>query len=108
MVCAPCERPGSTVTIARCRGLANHETCERGWRQPASRAVVVSCRQWNCWVGVAGCALGGGGGSVLGLFSLTVFLRLCAVVSLQRVGERGVYRKGGTWYAITFRCPGAE
>jgi hypothetical protein len=39
---------------------------------------------------------------------LTVLLCLCVVVSLQRVGERGVHREGGAWYAVTFRCPGAE
>jgi hypothetical protein len=39
---------------------------------------------------------------------LTVLLCLCVVVSLQRVGKRGVHHEGGAWYAITFRCPGAE
>ena len=39
---------------------------------------------------------------------LTVLLCLRIVVSLQRGGERGVHREGGTWYAITFRCPGAK
>jgi hypothetical protein len=58
--------------------------------------------------GDCGCVLRDGGRSVLGLFSLTALLCLCVVVSLQRVGERGVYREGGAWYAIMFRCPGAE
>ncbi|HEX7093135.1 MAG TPA: hypothetical protein VF205_05610 [Nitrospiraceae bacterium] len=39
---------------------------------------------------------------------LTILLCLCVVVSLQRVGERGVHRESGAWYAIMFRCPGAE
>ena len=39
---------------------------------------------------------------------LTVLLCLCVAVPLQRVGERGVHREGGAWYAIPFRCPGAE
>ena len=50
-------------------------------------------------------ATNGNVGQTLGLTGL---LCLCVVVSLQRVGERGVYHDGGTWYAITFRCPGAE
>ena len=39
---------------------------------------------------------------------LTVLLCLCVVVSLQRVGERGVHREGGARDTIPFRCPGAE
>lgn len=30
------------------------------------------------------------------------------VVVFQRVGERGVYRERGAWYAVAVRCPGAE
>lgn len=48
------------------------------------------------------------GAPILGLFSLIVVLFLGVVVSLHRVGSRGVHREGGTWYAITFRRPGAE
>ena len=40
---------------------------------------------------------------------LTVLLFLGVVVSFQRAGERGVfYAEGGTWYAVTIRCPGAQ
>jgi hypothetical protein len=39
---------------------------------------------------------------------LTVLLCLCVVVTLQRLGERGVHREGGAWYAVTFPCPGAD
>src|SRR5580765_876552 len=39
---------------------------------------------------------------------LTVSLCLCLAVSLQRVWGRGLHRDGGSWHAITFRCPGAE
>ena len=99
--------PGSTVTITRCYGLANHETDKRGWRQPASRAVVVSCCQRNCWVGIAVAPCGKVDDRYLDCW-LTVLLCLCVVVFLQRVGKRGIPREGGAWYAITFRCPGAE
>ena len=33
---------------------------------------------------------------------------VCVVVSIQRVGERGLQREGGAWYAMTFLGPGAE
>ena len=59
-------------------------------------------------MGITGCALWEDGLSVPGLFILTGLLCFCVVVSLQRVGERGVHREGVAWYAITFRCPGAE
>jgi hypothetical protein len=39
---------------------------------------------------------------------LTVLLSLWVVIPFQRVGERGVHGEGGTWYAITIRCPGAK
>ena len=71
-------------------------------------AQSLSRGQWNCWVGIAGCALWEGKQSAPGLLGLAVLLCLCVVVSLQRVGGRGVHREGGAWYAITFRCPGAE
>jgi hypothetical protein len=95
------------MTIARCRGLANQETGEQGRHQPASRAVVVLCCQWNCGWGllIATC----GKVDKLSLdCCLTILLCLCVIVSLQRDGERCVHGEGGTWYAITIRCPGAE
>ncbi len=39
---------------------------------------------------------------------LTVLRCLCVVVSFKRVGKRCVHGEGGTWYAITIRCPGTE
>ena len=39
---------------------------------------------------------------------LTVLFCLCVAVPLQRVGERGVHREGGAWYAIMICCPGAK
>ena len=39
---------------------------------------------------------------------LTILWCLCVVVSLQRVGKRGVHREGGAWYAIMICCPGAK
>lgn len=42
-------------------------------------------------------------------YYLTVLLFFGVVVPFQRAGERGVfYGEGGTWYAITIRCPGAK
>lgn len=43
-----------------------------------------------------------------GLLGLTSLLCVWVVVSLERVGERGVHREGLAWYAIAVRCPGAE
>ena len=39
---------------------------------------------------------------------LTILLCLGVIVSFQRDGERCVHGEGGIWYAVTFRCPGAE
>ena len=50
----------------------------------------------------------GKGGDLFSDCCLTALLCLCAAVPLQRVGDRGVHREGGAWYAIPFRCPGAE
>ena len=58
--------------------------------------------------GDCGCALWKGGRSVPGLLGLIILRCLCVVVFLQRVGERGVHRESVAWYAIMFRCPGAE
>lgn len=39
---------------------------------------------------------------------LTVLLCLWIVVSLRRVGKRGVYHEGGAGDTISFRCPGTK
>ena len=95
------------MTLSRYRGLANPETCERGWHQPRRAQSLYRAASGTVGWGLPVVSCGKIDDLSLDC-CLTVLLCLCVVVPLQRVGKGGVHPEGGVWYAITFRCPGAE
>ena len=100
-------RPESTVTISTCREIANHETCERGRHQPASRRSLYCAASGTVRRGLP-IATYGQVDDLLWDCCLTVLWCLCVVVSLQGIGKRGVHHEGGARDTILFCCPGSE
>jgi len=104
MTCALCERPDSTVTIQDAVG-ANPETCERGRRHPASRAVVYRAASgtvgWGCRLRPVE-----GGRSVLGLLLNVLLCLVSSSPSSESGSEVSIVRVGLD--AVTFRLPRCE